>query len=235
MNNRFIAQLIVVVASVILGMIIYPWLRRKFVRLIEKIYLQTRNDRPVDEFQRPASAKKSRPIKAETPSIVGKSKWEPGHRGTKAASDLESENPKEKEHIFAPESGEESPLMDMDYPLEKEEAEGEVNLDEEETELSVENDADCASGASYEELMHTNRTIVNEEAPKEDKEEAGRVLYENEKTEMFQQVVASSEETASVITSLIDVHLAMRAERLRKEQEVTYPDDLKDFDINSIF
>ncbi len=229
MNNRFVVQLIVVVASVILGMIIYPWLRQKFICFIEKIYLQTRDDKHVEE--------KNIELKEdEIPSIIRKSKWVPGQRRTKAATDLETENPKEKEHTFAPESGEESALMDVEHPLEKEEISNEnIDLDEEETDISADKDGGCASGASFEELMHTNRTIKDNQAPEEDKEKAGRVLYQNQKTEMFEKVVASSEETSNAIASLIDLHLSMRAEKLQNENEIIYPDNFKDFDVNSIF
>lgn len=131
----------------------------------------------------------------------------------------------------------------MDVPLKKVEylSAEEFDSETEREELESEHDAVLASGASYDELVHTNRTIADKQASDADKDEAGRVLYENQQTEMIEQVIANGAETSRTISTLIDVHLAMRAQRLRElvqgqeDNKTTFPNGFKDFDIDSIF
>lgn len=226
-------QLIVVIASILLGMILYPILVRKWRQFVDWLYVIT-------------YAKTTEEIKVENPkkttveedkiaSFVGKSKFNLRQPTPNTATDLKSENPIEKESTFAPSTDSDPEKFDVDVPLEKEQPMTPDEVAEEEEPLDARHDAVMASGASYDELMHTNRAIVDKQASEADKEEAGRVLYENHQTDMFEQMAVGSEETARTIATLIDVHLAMRAQRLQGVNEIIYPDDFKDFDIDSIF
>lgn len=226
-------QLIVVIASILLGMILYPILVRKWRQFVEWLYLITYGK--AKEEVKVEDSKKTTVEENKIASIVGKSKFNLRQSTPNTATDLKSENPIEKESTFAPEPDSDPEKFDVDVPLEKEQS---VTPDEaaaEEEPLDAGRDAVLASGASYDELVHTNRTIVNKQASEADKVEAGRVLYENHQTDMFEQVAANSEETARTIATLIDVHLAMCAQRLQGVNEIIYPDEFKDFDIDSIF
>lgn len=229
-------QIIVVIASILLGMILYPIFLRKWKQLLNWLYLIT-----YEKSEEIAKAQQSTEIvseKAKTPSIIGESKFNLSQSKPNTATNLESENTIEKEFTFVPDSKEDDSKMDhIDVPLEKVESLSEEEFDEqtEQEELETEPNAICASGASFDELIHIDHTIANIQASQADKEEAGRVLYENEQTEMVEQVVANSEETARAISSLIDVHLVMRAQRLQQDDDTIYPEDLKNFDIDSIF
>lgn len=232
MNNRFIIQLIVVVASVILGMIIYPWLRRKFVRFIEKIYLQTRDDKPIE-------GESTVPQVEEIPSIIGKSKWIPGQRRTKAATDSENEKEKENASIFAMESKEEDPKMTgINISLERIESLSEEEFDEEseQEDLEAERGALQASGVSFDELMHTGRVIQKEKPSEQEKDTAGQILYQHQSTEILDQITSKDEATLSKVNDLIHFH--MKRHNLDTEDPndaLSHSDDFKNFDIDSIF
>jgi hypothetical protein len=229
-------QIIVVIASILLGMILYPIFLRKWKQLLSWLYLIT-----YEKSEEGAKAQQSTEIvseKAKTSSIIGESKFNLSQSKPNTATNLESENTIKKEFTFVPGLKNDDSKMDhIDVSLEKIESLSEEEFDEqtEQEELETEPNAICASGASFDELIHINHTIANIQASQADKEEAGRVLYENEQTEMVEQVVANSEETARAISSLIDVHLAMRAQRLQQDDDTIYPEDLKNFDIDSIF
>lgn len=228
MNNRFIIQLIVVISSVLLGMFIYPRLRRLFIRLIESIYLQTRNETPEE---------KSPPIEEKIPSVIGKSKWNLGHGRTKAATDSESEKENENAPIFAPDSQEGDPKMeDIEVPLEKIETLSEDEFDEEseQEELEIERGALQASGASYDELMKTGKILQKEKPSDEEKDTAGEVLYQQQSTDVVEQISSKDEATLAKVNELIHFH--MKKHNLNADDfETGSDDDLKNFDANSIF
>jgi hypothetical protein len=226
-------QLIVVIASVLLGMFLYPILLRKWKRFVEWLYWCTNGE--TDEEAKEKKPQKTEPKEMGIPSVIGKSKFNLRQSTPNTATDLKSENPIEKESTFAPEPDSDPEKFDVDIPLEKDQPVMPDEAAEEEEPLDAGHDAVLASGASYDELMHTNRTVAGEQVSEADKGEAGRVLYENRRTDMFEQVAANSEETARTIATLIDIHLAMRTQRLQGANEMIYPDEFKDFDIDSIF
>ncbi len=232
MNNRLIVQLIVVVASVILGMFIYPWLRRKFIRFVEKIYLQTRNDKPVEKEE-------MLPENEEMPSIVGKSKWNPGHSRTKAATDSESKKGKENASIFASKSQADDPIMkDVEIPLEKIEnlSEDEFDEDAEREELETGNGALQASGVSFDELIATGKIIQKEKPSEVEKDTAGEILYQHQSTAILEQITSKDEETLAKVNDLIHFHMKKHnLETEEPEEGLSDSDDFKDFDVNSIF
>ncbi len=230
MNNRFIVQLIVVITSILLGMFLYPWLRRKFVRFIETIYMQTRDDKPIEERKEPT-------IKDEMPSIVGKSKFNPGHSRTKAATDLESEKAIEKVSTFVPPTDSDPQIKDVEVPLAKIENLPEEEFDEEaeQEELEIGRDAFQASGVSFDELITTRKFIHKEKPSDEEKGTAGQILYENQSTEIVGQISSKDEATLAKVNALI--HLHMKKHNLETEEKAYFPEsqEFKDFDINSIF
>ena len=230
MNNRFIVQLIVVITSILLGMFLYPWLRRKFVRFIETIYMQTRDDKPIEERKEPT-------IKDEMPSIVGKSKFNPGHSRTKAATDLESEKAIEKVSTFVPPTDSDPQIKDVEVPLEKVDNLPEEEFDEEaeQEELEIGRDAYQASGVSFDELAITGKIITKHQPTDEEKDKAGRVLYENKNTQLLEQIMSRSPQVSNAIASIIDFHLAKRNSENENRINRDFPQELKDFDINSVF
>lgn len=224
-------QLITVAASILLGMIIYPILMNKYKNFISNQYKKIGGEVLEKENKIP-------PEKNEKPSFVGESKFKVGHSQTKVATNLETEKAIEKAPTFVPPIADSDPeIVDVEVPLEKIEnlSKEEFDPEEEGIELETDQDAVVASGASFEELMNTTHTIVNEQASIKEKETAGRVLYENQKTDLFEQLASGSLQISNTIPSLIDLHLAKRAERLKSQQRENFPNDFKDFDINSIF
>ena len=230
MNNRSIVQLIVVITSILLGMFLYPWLRRKFVRFIEAIYMQTRDNKPIEE-------KKEPPIRKEIPSIVGKSKFNPGQSRTKAATDLESEKAIEKVSTFVPPTDSDPQIKDVEVSLEKIENLSEEEFDEEaeQEELEIGRDALQASGVSFDELITTGNIIHKDKPSDEEKDTAGQILYENQSTEIVEQICSKDEATLAKVNTLI--HLHMRKYNLETEEKADFPEsqEFKNFDINSIF
>lgn len=242
MSSRSIIQLVIVLASLMLGMILYPILLRKWKQFVDWLYVTTYGKAKNKEVKT-EKLKKTTDEEDEIDSILGKSKFNLRQSTPNTATNLKNENPIEKESTFVPPVESEPEKFDEDVPLEKVESlsEEEFDSETEREDLESEHDAVVASGASFEELAHTNRTIADKQASETDKDEAGRVLYENQQTEMIGQVIASGAETSRTISTLIDTHLAMRAQRLREQQqgqednETAYPNDFKDFDIDSIF
>ncbi|NDV70398.1 hypothetical protein [Dysgonomonas sp. 25] len=230
MSNRFIIQLIVVISSVFLGMFIYPRLKRLFICFIEKLYLQTRDDKPIEDESTVLQVEK-------IPSIIGKSKWIPGQRRTKTATDSENEKEKENAPIFAPDSQEGDPKMeDIEVPLEKIETLSEDEFDEEseQEELEIERGALQASGASYDELMKTGKILQKEKPSDEEKDTAGEVLYQQQFTDVVEQISSKDEATLTKVNEMIHFH--MKKHNLNADDfEIGSDDDLKNFDANSIF
>lgn len=235
MSNIYIIQLIIIPASILLGMFIYPWFKRKYNRFIEREYRQMNGEKPIEK-------KKEIPENNKKVSIAGESKFKIGHSRTKVATDLENENRKENAPIFASESEDSDPeMIAIDVPLELENSQPENNsqpdnhfdLEEEVMELNTEKDAVLASGISYEELMQTGKLIHKEELTDSEKEKGGRLLYENKSTEMVEQITLNDEKTWIKVNSLISFHV--KKYHLEVEDIPVYPNELKSFDINSLF
>lgn len=230
MNDRFIIQLIVLISSFFLVKLIYPSLRRILVRFIETIYMQTRDDKTMEDKKEPL-------IKEEIPSIIGKSKFELGHSRTKAATDLENEKAIEKVSTFVPPTDSDPQIKDVEVPLAKIEKLSEEEFDEEaeQEELEVGRDAYQASGVSFDELTITGKIITKPQPTDEEKDKAGRVLYENKNTQLLEQIMSRSPQVSNAIASIIDFHLAKRNSENESRTNRDFPEELKDFDINSIF
>lgn len=228
-------QLIVVAASLVLGMFLYPILLRKVTRLVEWMYWNLKGNTPTEKTDEVRKIKKET---NERPSVIGESKTKLGHDRTKTATNVENEKDTEKENTFAPETDENpAPMDEINVPLDKVEnlTEEEFNADDEALELETGEGAVQASGASYDELMNAGRAIAKAEPSDKEKDEAGRILYENRNTHLFEQMMAGSAQLKDSIASVIEFHLAKRAEETAEPQRTDYPDDFENFDIDSIF
>lgn len=237
MNNMI--QIIVVLASVLLGMILYPIFLKKWKSFVAWLHLCTNGQEELKEGQTQIIA----PDKEKSPSIVGKSKYNLSQSTPNTSTDLKRENPIEKAFTFASSMDSNPEKLDISEPLEKIEdlPQEEFDSQEEEIGLDEEQDAVLASGVVYDELFKTKQTIENPDATGQEEKDAGRVIYQQEGTNIFQQVVASSQETALRIANLIDIHLKDMVrdepENILSVNEGKQMDslDFKNFDINSIF
>ncbi|WP_163309724.1 hypothetical protein [Dysgonomonas sp. 521] len=232
----YMIQLIVVIASILLGMLLYPILLKKWRRFVTWLYWSSTGEREEEP-------EKGVLTETEKPSVIGKSKFNLRQSTPNAATNQQTEKAIEKEFTFVPETGETPEMPDMDVPLEKVEflPEEEFDAGQEEIGLETGNDAVQASGASYEELFKAHRVIEDRTATRGEEKDAGGVIYGQKGTNIFEQVAASGEETALRISGLIDIYLKElagadtegdSAANYSKQME---PQDFKEFDINSIF
>lgn len=232
MNNRYIIQLVVVITSILLGMILYPILLRKWKRFVEWLYLSSGGKTSEEKKQSSSSTKNE-----EIPSVVGKSKFVVGHSRTKATTESKSGKREENASIFAEESEDGDPQMkDVSVPLEREDISENDPIDsaDEAINLEVEDGAFCASGVDFDELTKTGEVIRKENPTKEEKDQAGHVLYENQSTEMIDQVTARDEATLDKVNALIHHH--MKKYNLHTEEVLTSDsEDFENFDVNNIF
>lgn len=179
--------------------------------------------------------------------IIGKSKFTLRQSRTEATTLVNSEKWIENEPIFADENKKEAPvtphLVESETVLPNEdmtdENSNEINLvientapefepeynedlDEEETE---DEDAEGVAGVSialglgFDDLADMVRTVDNtEQASAEEKEEAGRVLVEIRKTEMFGQFV-NNEPKKKVVSALMDDYFSAFNRKKREAAE----------------
>lgn len=196
--------------------------------------------------------------------IIGKSKFDLRQSRTEATTLIHNEKRIENEPIFADENKKEAlvtlPLVESETVLSGEsmtdENSNEINLvientppefepeyntediDEEETE---DEDTEGVAGVSialglgFDELAGMVRTVDNnEEASAEEKEEAGRVLVEMRKTEVFGQIV-SDEPKKKVVSALMDDYFAAFHRKKREAGETDEPvvKAPKDFNVRS--
>lgn len=229
-------QIIVVTASVLLGLILYPALAKAYTRFITGQY----NKLAGEQVEKPEII----PQKTEEkPSIIGKSRFNLSQSKPNTATDLETKKGNEKEHIFAPESGEEPPIMDVDVPLERVvNQDEEINLKEEEEDMEemIGPGAVLASGVVFDELVKTKEVIEKPDATEKEEQQAGKVLLENQNTVLVGQMMEGSTELSARISYLIDIQdkaLAAENEKQlsKKQRKELDAEEFKNFDINSIF
>lgn len=229
-------QIIVVAASIILGMILYPTLLKKVNNLVNWWYWNM----GAGSMEKGANkVHKPEPESSKISSVIGESKTKIGHDRTKATTNPKNAGVEEKDSTFASKTAEETnQIADVEVPLEKVETltEEEFDPDQEMVELEAERGAVLASGAGYDELMNAGEVIVKAKPSDQEKDEAGRVLFESRNTQLFEQMMASSDKMKDSITSVIEFHLAKQVKKENKSGEETdIPNDFKDFDIDSIF
>lgn len=229
-------QIIVVTASVLLGLMLYPILVKTYTRIITKLYKSLTGE---------TIEKKEEilPKKDQRPSIIGKSKFNLSQSKPNATTVSVKEAADDKVHNFAPESVEEPNEMDIDVPLEKVEyRDQEVDIEEEEEELGniAGADAILASGVVFDELHKVKQVIEKADATSEEEQLAGKILSENRNTALVGHMLEGNSELSIRISYLIDIQdkaLATEKESKlsKKEHKELNAEDFKNFDVNTIF
>lgn len=178
--------------------------------------------------------------------IIGKSKFDLRQSRTEATTLINNEKEKENASIFVEEEEKKTsatiPLDKLDEVFstdnKTEENSDEINLEIENTppEFETDNDSEeideteieeedtegragvsMALGLDFNNLASMVRTVETpDNATSEEKDEAGRVLVEIRKTDMFEQVVSGEPKKKVVISSLMDDYFAAFH---RKQQE----------------
>ncbi len=123
--------------------------------------------------------------------------------------------------------------MDIDYSLDREpDDEDNLNEDEEAIELKemFGKDVCYASGVEIDELHKLKHVIESPEVTQSERQEAGRILYENKETEIVEQL--SSGKTANIISGLIDLHITLHQKEQGKPKEIKESEELESFDVN---
>lgn len=122
--------------------------------------------------------------------------------------------------------------MDIDYPLNKDKFEDEIDEEQETIELKemFGKDVCFASGVVIEELHTLKHVIESSDSTKKQRAEAGKILYENRETEIVEQL--SSGKTASIISNLIDLHITDIQEKQNLTEDINDSEELENFDIN---
>lgn len=179
-------------------------------------------------------------------SVLGESRFDRCQSMPNDATPKESgeniENNSKEGNNFEPSNSEEEgnydpEPMDIDVPpLERIEPDEEENIDDEEDVLELfGEDAVIASGLSVEEMLQTNRTIENTDSTLKEEENAGRVLYQNKKTDMFEQMVSGNPVRLERIRGLMYLHEKKHGITEEQDESSTSEQngDLKDFDISS--
>lgn len=184
--------------------------------------------------------------------IIGKSKFDLRQSRTEATTLINNEKEKENASIFVEEEEKKTsvviPLDKLDEVFSKDDLSdkdsNEINLeientppefepdndseeiDEEETEEDTEGRAgvSMASGLDFNNLASMMRTVETpDNATSEEKEEAGRVLVEIRKTDMFEQVVSGKPKKKVVVSSLMDDYFSAFQRKQREAEEIVEP------------
>ena len=178
--------------------------------------------------------------------IIGKSKFDIRQSRTEATTLINNEKEKENASIFVEKEENKTsvaiPLDKLDEVFSKDDLSdkdsNEINLEIENTppEFEPDNDSEeideeeteeedtegragvsMASGLDFNNLASMMRTVETpDNATSEEKEEAGRVLVEIRKTDMFEQVVSGEPKKKVVVSSLMDDYFTAFH---RKQQE----------------
>ena len=218
MNETYKLVLILIVYTAILMLAIfyvYPFLKKMFSHKISiSIHIGTEKKENRDKVVQPKKQEKM-------PSVLGKSKFVLSQPLPNNTTNFETENRKEKENTFAPET-EKSEDENVNYetgegievPSENDEL-PDVDLNEEEYVGVGGEPHEEASGIDYNELQVTAKTIENPKASSSsDEAVAGKVLSENKCTQLVQSIKEARPEYARRITELLD----MRERKLAEEQ-----------------
>lgn len=185
--------------------------------------------------------------------IIGKSKFDLRQSRTEATTLINNEKEKENASIFVEEEERRTsatiPLDKLDEVFSKDDLSdkdsNEINLEIENTppEFEPDNDSEeideeeteeedtegragvsMASGLDFNNLASMMRTVETpDNATSEEKEEAGRVLVEIRKTDMFEQVVSGKPKKKVVVSSLMDDYFSAFQRKQREAEEIVEP------------
>lgn len=243
--------LILIVYTAILLLVIfyiYPLLKKLSKRKISiSIHIGMKEKEVKVQVVKPEKAEKAE----EFPSILGKSKFVLRQPLPHAATDLETENRKEKEDTFAPET-EKPEDKSIDYetgegvevPDENEDApDVDLNGESEVEDLGAGNMPDEeASGIDFNKLGVVTKVVSNPTGSSPaDEDLAGKVLSENKYTGLVKSMQDARPQYARRITELMDRHEQKLAEAQngkmgtsRKKQKLYASEDFKNFNIDEI-
>lgn len=224
-----------ITASFLLGMCFYPFALKKWTQFVEWLYWSAHDKKEKDKPEEPT------PKTSETPPFSDKNEINLRQSTPKTATNLEIEKGIEKVPTFAASTDSDPEIKDVHVTLEKEERLAQEEFDQESESVKLEGfgpDAVLASGVVYDELIKTRRVIQAPVAGEQEEKDAGRVIYQNQNTELFEP----NAQTALRISNLLDIHLSQlaREQQTEKQESVKHnrqldSRDFKDFDINSIF
>ena len=185
--------------------------------------------------------------------IIGKSKFDLRQSRTEATTLINNEKEKENASIFVEEEERRTsvtiPLDKLDEVFSNDDLSdkdsNEINLEIENTppEFEPDNDSDeideeeteeedtegragvsMASGLDFNNLASMMRTVETpDNATSEEKEEAGRVLVEIRKTDMFEQVVSGKPKKKVIVSSLMDDYFSAFQRKQREAEEIVEP------------
>ena len=185
--------------------------------------------------------------------IIGKSKFDLRQSRTEATTLINNEKEKGNASIFVEKEEKKTsvaiPLDKLDEVFSKDDLSdkdsNEINLEIENTppEFEPDNDSDeideeeteeedtegragvsMASGLDFNNLASMMRTVETpDNATSEEKEEAGRVLVEIRKTDMFEQVVSGKPKKKVVVSSLMDDYFSAFQRKQREAEEIVEP------------
>lgn len=241
--------LILIVYTAILLLVIfyaYPLLKKLSKR---KISISIHIGMKEKEVKEKAIKLEKQEIQDGFPSILGKSKFVLCQPLPHAATDLETENRKEKEDTFASET--EKP---EDKTVNYETGEGVEVPDENEDDLDVNLNGEGedlgagnmpeeeASGIDFNNLGTTTKVVSNPNGSSPaDVDLAGKVLSENKYTGLVKSMQEARPEYARRITELMDRHeqklakaQAQKMGTSRKKQKLYASEDFKNFNIDEI-
>ena len=173
---------------------------------------------------------------ADTPDIIGKSRFKMPSTRTTAATPVPQTATSEKgmelseEDATFDDGNAETASRPAQVPEEKLDetftsippSELEFGKDEPEEDDS---DLPRASGSSFDEIDKAVKTAKNPEATKKECEQAAKVFTEMEGTELYDKLMAGSTELSIRIKGLIEIRLQ------KPKKEFVVPDNIEDFDI----
>lgn len=205
--------LILIIYTAILLLIIYyvyPHLKRFFSRKISiSIRIESEEKAPEEKVVPPLNSEKF-------PSVLGETKFVLSQPLPNTTTDPETENRKEKDDTFAPETekpvGEksESPVdletgegLDVD---EEEESKDVIDPEEEVEEIGAGNlSRDEAGGMDFNQLGLTTKTISDpKNSTPEDEKMAGKILSENKGTDLVKSMAKAQPGYAQRISEIVD-------------------------------
>ena len=185
--------------------------------------------------------------------IIGKSKFDIRQSRTEATTLINNEKEKENASIFVEKEEKKTsaaiPLDKLDEVFSKDDLSdkdsNEINLEIENTppEFEPDNDSEeideeeseeedtegragvsMALGLDFNNLANMVWTVeAPDNATSEEKEEAGRVLVEIRKTDMFEQVVSGKPKKEVVVSSLMDNYFSAFQRKQREAEEIVEP------------
>lgn len=122
--------------------------------------------------------------------------------------------------------------MDIDYPLNREGVDDEIDEDQESIELEemFGKDVCFASGVLIEDLQKLKHVVESVEAFRCEQEEVGKMLYENKETDIVEQLLSGK--AASFISNLIDIHVTLQKEEQGILKVINGSEELESFDVN---